>query len=213
MSSGPNSRRDQVMQLLRDSAEALSIVQIATDLNVHPNTARFHLQALVDAERVEPVEADRTAPGRPPLMFRAVPGMDPAGPRRYQLLAEILAHSLADDPHPQARAIEAGRAWGQSLQRTNADTADSIDHLVGVLDDLGFAPAISAAGERGTVELRHCPFLEVARHRSDVICPVHLGIMQGALSAWDAPVTVIQLDPFPEPDRCLAHLGPVEETR
>lgn len=218
MSSGQNGRRDQVMQLLRDSGEALSIVQIATELNVHPNTARFHLQALVETDRVEQVAVDRAATGRPPLMFRAVSGMDPTGPRRYQMLAEILVHSLADDPNPRTRAVEAGRAWGQTLQgpertQTNAyDSAAAVDHLVGVLDDLGFAPTVSATGERGAVELRHCPFLEVARHRSDVICPIHLGIMQGALDAWDAPVTVVRLDPFPQPDRCRAHLGPIKES-
>lgn len=204
------------MQVLRDSGEPMSIVQIATDLDVHPNTARFHLQALVEAERVEKVETDQAVAGRPPLMFRAAPGMDPAGPRRYELLAEILVHGIADGPNARTRAVEVGRSWGQALlgpERTEgrADIADSVEHLVGVLDDLGFSPAISSAGERGALELRHCPFLELARYRSDVVCPIHLGIMQGALSAWNAPVTVVQLDPYPEPDRCLAHLGPIEE--
>ncbi len=221
MTSMENSRRDQVMQLLRDAGRAWSIVDIATQLGVHPNTARFHLQSLVEAGRVEQVESGRTSTGRPPLMFRAVAGMDPAGPRRYQVLAEILAHSLADGPDPQSRAIEAGRAWGRTLQREDRDTgrteasahdtAGSIDRLVGVLDDLGFAPAVNAADEQATVELRHCPFLEVAQHRADVVCPIHLGIMQGALSAWEAPITVLELEPFPDPDRCLAHLGPVKE--
>jgi predicted ArsR family transcriptional regulator len=58
--------------------------------------------------------------------------------------------------------------------------------------------------------LRHCPFLEVAADRSSVVCPVHLGLMQGALDAWDAPLTVDRLDPFVEPDLCLAHLSDKE---
>ena len=40
-----------------------------------------------------------------------------------------------------------------------------------------------------------------------VICPVHLGLMRGAMTALGAPVTVERLDPFAEPDLCLAHLS------
>jgi hypothetical protein len=32
--------------------------------------------------------------------------------------------------------------------------------------------------------------------------------MQGALTAMRAPVTVDRLDPFVEPDLCVAHLAP-----
>src|SRR2546430_7522785 len=52
-------------------------------------------------------------PGRPPQLFRPVRGMDPTGPRRYQLMAEILADQLAAGPDPAAHAIQAGRAWAE----------------------------------------------------------------------------------------------------
>jgi hypothetical protein len=38
---------------------------------------------------------------------------------------------------------------------------------------------------------------------------VHLGLMQGALAALRAPITVGRLEPFAEPDLCLTHLRPV----
>jgi predicted ArsR family transcriptional regulator len=49
--------------------------------------------------------------------------------------------------------------------------------------------------------------LELAETRKAVICPIHLGLMQGALETWGAPVTVDRLDAFAEPDLCLAHLS------
>lgn len=58
--------------------------------------------------------------------------------------------------------------------------------------------------------LRHCPFLELAETQAGVVCPVHLGIMRGALQTWGAPVTVDRLDAFVEPDLCLAHFTPLE---
>ena len=84
-------------------------------------------------------------------------------------------------------------------------TGDGVDELLAMLDELGFAPERPATD---LVDLRHCPFLEMAEERARIVCPVHLGLMQGALAEWRAPVTVDRLEPFVEPDRCVAHLAP-----
>jgi predicted ArsR family transcriptional regulator len=212
----PLKRRLAVLRVLEATTSPLSIVQIAGQLGVHPNTVRFHLDALIENGQVERAPPDRRRPGRPPLLFRAVRGMDPTGPRRYRLLAEVLLHSLADDPDPGARAIDAGRVWGRRLAPHTADHdtgsvghEESIQQLVSLLDDLGFAPERHDGDERVQVGLRHCPFLELAEARAQVVCPVHLGLMQGAMDAWGAPITVDRLDAFVEPDLCLAHLAGV----
>jgi predicted ArsR family transcriptional regulator len=88
--------------------------------------------------------------------------------------------------------------------------AGPVGQLVGLLDELGFEPDRHDAGDHGQVGLHHCPFLELAERRSAVVCPIHLGLMQGALQSWDAPVTVDRLEPFAEPDLCLARLAPHE---
>lgn len=196
----------------------MSIIDIAELLGVHPNTVRFHLDGLVGDGQVEQVQPDRRGPGRPPLMFRAVRQMDRGGTRHYRLLAEILSMGLAADEDPSAKAQAAGRAWGQKFESevepgaaTSAE--ESIERLVDVLDDLGFAPELrSAAGEQ-QVGLRHCPFLELAETGNNVVCPVHLGLMQGALETWAAPVSVERLESFVEPDLCLAHLKLVGSTQ
>ena len=190
----------------------MTIVAIADVLGVHPNTVRFHLDSLVGDGQVERVEPGRKGPGRPALMFQAVRQMDRGGTRHYRLLAEILTAAFAAERDPRAKALAAGRAWGRKLQSlpTDATSAeDAIDHLVDVLDDLGFAPERRMAGGEQQVGLRHCPFLELAENRTNVICPVHLGIMQGAMETWGAPVTVERLDEFVEPDLCLAQLKPL----
>ncbi len=191
----------------------MSIVAIADHLQVHPNTVRFHLDGLVRDGRVERVAPDHRRPGRPPLLFRAVRQMDRGGERRYELLAEILTLGLGDDERDSgAKALAAGRAWGQRLESNSARTGragaqESIDHLVGLLDDLGFAPEHRQSDGQHQIGLRHCPFLELAEMRRSVVCPVHLGIMQGAMQTADAPVTVDRLEAFVEPDLCMAHLS------
>jgi predicted ArsR family transcriptional regulator len=200
-------RRDEVFETLRAADAPLSIVEVAERLTIHPNTARFHLEALVRAGRVESVQPDRSKPGRPPLMFRTAPGMDPAGRRDYLLLADILAKAVAN----QSGAVGAGRDWAQGHIEPAAvpDPDDAVERLAGLLDDLGFA-AEKRAGAAGVTEigLRNCPFLDLAADRRDVICPVHLGLMQGAMEVWDAPLTVDSLVPFVQPDLCVAHLAP-----
>lgn len=84
------------------------------------------------------------------------------------------------------------------------DAEESIEHLVDLLDELGFAPARRGDEQVG---LRHCPFLELVESQKAVICPIHLGVMQGALESWEAPVTVDRLEAFVEPDLCLAQLS------
>ncbi len=215
--SGPEAtgRRRAVLRILRASSAPLSIVAIAAKLDVHPNTVRFHLDSLTADGRVQHVEPARRGPGRPPRMFQAVPQMDRAGTRHYRLLAEILAVSLASEPDSASRAVAAGRAWGERLGSPGADPGaeESIAHLMGVLDDLGFEPELQASDGRQQLGLRHCPFLELAERQSSVVCPVHLGLMRGALETWAAPVTVERLEAFAEPGLCLAHLAPVGSAR
>ncbi|MDH6193461.1 putative ArsR family transcriptional regulator [Mycobacterium frederiksbergense] len=198
-------RRVDVLSMLKASAKPLTIVEIAAELGIHANTVRFHLDHLQESGQVERVQPQHRSPGRPAQMYQAVRRMDPTGPTRYRVLAEILAEGLATDDNPAAKAREMGRAWGRTVQRPAATSpADALLHM---LDDFGFAPE---PPEGGQLRLRHCPFLELAQTRAAVVCPIHLGLMQGALESWrgswSTELTVGRLDPFVEPDVCLAHL-------
>lgn len=210
---GAPGRRERILQLLRTAAGPRSIASLAEEMAVHPNTIRFHLETLVRAGRVEQLVGDTTGPGRPPVLFRASRRMDPTGPTNYRLLANILTTYLAANAEdPTSTAVRLGRTWGPSLvdgrppramSRTQAVTA-----LTDVLADLGFGPE-SPTGRRSTeIRLRHCPFHELVQTHGDTICALHLGLMQGALDSMRGPVTVDRLDPFVEPDLCVAHLAP-----
>lgn len=209
----PARRREEVLRLLRDAHRPMGVPEIAEQLGVHANTVRFHLETLVDNGQVEHLTAERGTPGRPARLYRPVRGMDPRGPRNYRALAETLAESLAADPDPGHRAVEAGRSWGRRQASTiaepvgsAADSAGPVALLIRMLDELDFAPEQPAATDRRHIGLRHCPFLELALDRPEVVCPVHLGLMQGAMEAWGSSVTVDRLDSFVEPDLCLARL-------
>lgn len=206
-------RRGEVLRTLREAQEPLSLVEIAGRVGVHPNTARFHVENLVERGLLEQVAVAPTGPGRPGSRFRAVRSMDRDGLRDYRVLAEVMSRGLATSDQPSAQAMELGRAWGRAQVRPPVDgkatsTSAAVGRMAALLADLGFAPEWSgrARGVDVRIGLRHCPFLELAESRPEIVCAAHLGMMQGAAEAWQAPFTVDRLDPFAEPDLCVAHL-------
>ncbi|HEY2795282.1 MAG TPA: helix-turn-helix domain-containing protein [Micromonosporaceae bacterium] len=212
----PARRRDLVFATVRASAVPLTAGAIAETLDVHVNTVRFHLDALLTAGRVERAPADQRGDGRPPLLYRAVRVMDRGGGSNYRLLATILAgHFAATSGDPATAATEMGRAWGPSLAGAPPATNPikplaAARRLVRLLDDLGFQPEALGKGGR-EIRLRHCPFLDLVDSHRQVICPLHLGLMQGALAAMPTSITVDTLEPFAEPDVCTAHLTSAAE--
>ncbi|HTZ24496.1 MAG TPA: helix-turn-helix domain-containing protein [Streptosporangiaceae bacterium] len=206
--------RAAILHMLRSEARPLGIREVAGRTGLHQNTARFHLEALVAAGLAARETEDRDTPGRPRIGYRAVAG-GPGERREYRLLSVMLASLIAGTmPEPAAAAEAAGREWGAYLaektppfQRLSAEEA--LAKLTGIMAELGFEPhAVTGADTGGQyrLELRQCPFLEVARQHRDVICALHLGLMRGALDLMRAPVTADELTPFAEPGLCVARL-------
>ena len=205
--------RAHVLDLLRAAGSPAGVKDIADQAGLHPNTARFHLDALVDAGLAARAPRERTTPGRPSMAYRAVEGGAPAGRRRYRLLAEMLTSLIAGMlPKPGEAAGEAGREWGRYLTEPpppyqRLDAGKAVGRLTATMAEIGFAPEAVTDGTRYQLRLRQCPFREVAENHQDVVCQLHLGLMQGALAQMRAPVTADRLQPFAEPSLCIAYLA------
>jgi len=205
--------RADVLDMLRAADGPLGVREVAQRMRLHPNTARFHLEALVEAGLAVRETEDRETPGRPRIGYRTAAD-GPPGRRRYRLLAEMLTTLIAGTvPDPAEAAEEAGREWGaylteQPLPYQRVTAAQAIAKLTAIMEELGFAPQPEAGADGGQYRLclRQCPFREVAQRHKDVICSLHLGLMRGALSRMRAPVTADRLDPFVEPSLCVARL-------
>jgi predicted ArsR family transcriptional regulator len=201
--------RSEVLGVLRASGP-LGVRETAERVGLHPNTARFHLDALVEAGLAEREAEERDQPGRPRALYRA--SGTGQGVRSYRLLAQMLTSLVAGTmPDPAKSAAEAGRAWGRYLadrpapfEKVGEEAA--VERLSGLLTELGFGTRVEPEADGVMVRLVHCPFREIAAEHTDVICPMHLGLMRGALEAMDAPLIAERLDPFVAPDLCLAPL-------
>ena len=124
----------------------------------------------------------------------------------------LTSHLAATVPDPAATATALGRTWGPALMdsvphRSTTSRTAALTRVVDVLADLGFEPEPVAGPRAKEIRLRHCPFLDLVDDHADVICSVHLGLMQGALASLNTTVTVERLTPFAEPNLCVAHLA------
>ncbi|MGW2830847.1 helix-turn-helix transcriptional regulator [Streptomyces sp. NPDC001286] len=208
-------RRGEILAVLRAADAPLGVTETAERVGVHPNTVRFHLDALVEEGAVERRTRQPSGRGRPRTVYEPRAGMDRGGTRGYQLLARMLLSRLAaTGSEARSAAMETGRAWGRFLVGQpepyhRPTPEDAAARLVRLLDELGFAPDAEDGTPPTRIRLRHCPFLELAEEHGQLVCPLHLALMQGALAELRAPLTATGLEPFAEPDACLAHLAPV----
>jgi predicted ArsR family transcriptional regulator len=214
----PLSRaQTRVLTALQAEREPVTLTDLSLVTGLHANTLRDHLDALESAGRIQRRSAAPSGPGRPRTLYEPTPA-DRSGRSEYAGLAAALASTIhRTSPDPQRDAAEAGEGWGHELaadrrsettQRgrpTDAGDAGARREVVALLDEIGFAPESDA--HHTTVRLTRCPLLDTARRYPDVVCAVHLGIVRGALSEYDADASGAELHPFAEPGACRLHLA------
>jgi predicted ArsR family transcriptional regulator len=189
---------------LREGGEARSLGQLAEATGLHPNTLRGHLDELVAAGAVRRTRAPAEGRGRPAWLYVA-DGPDAAPGNEYAGLAAALAIGLErTSQEPRRAAEEAGREWGRSLATQVGGDTDGAYRVRRVLERMGFAPQ---DGSSGSIRLTRCPLLQTARAHPEVVCGVHLGIVQGVLAESGSDDSGARLLPFAEPGACLLSLG------
>jgi len=208
--SGPtlSTSREALLRTLRDQPEPVTLAALSRASGLHANTVREHLEGL---EEQGLVRRHRRAPhgrGRPAWLYEATEATA-AGTAEYAGLAATLASAIhRSSSDPRADAIAAGTDWGRDLARnrpvTQRGRATARREVVGLLDDLGFAPQPDAHDSR--VMLTRCPLLEAAHRHPDVVCGVHLGIVRGALEEYGGDAAPAELLPFSDVGACRLHL-------
>jgi predicted ArsR family transcriptional regulator len=204
------ARRAEVIAKLQAAQEPLTVAQMAKRTGLHVNTARFHLDGLVGDGLATRTVEERATPGRPRILYTIRLGG--LGPRSFGLLAEMLTGLITSLAGAPRAAIDVGRSWGRDLvdrvapaQPFGPDSA--LANFKKLLDAVGFQSEIVTSNVGSVeVQLHHCPFREVAERHTDIVCALHLGLMQGALSELGASLKAESLNPFVTPNLCTAPL-------
>ena len=203
-----DERRARIVRELQSADTTLDATQLGDRLRLHPNTVRWHLGILTGAGLVRSRAAARRTPGRPRVVYELDPGAARAERDEYRLLATVLAEIAARTADGAAASEEAGRVWGRRLVRRpepapTIGEEDAIARVGEVLAEQGFEPTV----EERRIEMHRCPFHELAETSSEIVCAVHRGLISGALAGLGQQLAVGELEIFPRPDVCIAHLA------
>lgn len=203
-----SAERARVLEDLQRRQDPPTSAAVARSLDLHTNTARLHLEALVERGLVERFNSAPHGRGRPAVRYRAVAQRSEPD-RRVRDLAGLAgalsAHIQRTSPDPAAAARSIGADWAGSFDTASSTvTGDPAGVAVGRLDQLGFDSDLAhIVGSRSTYRLRRCPLLDVAKGNSDVVCNVHLGLVRGTLAQLGADHVRADLEPFAEPGACV----------
>jgi predicted ArsR family transcriptional regulator len=204
-----------VLAALRDQPDLVEIEALARHLGRHANTLRDHLATLLEAGLVVRHQAPVEGRGRPRWLYGAV--ATEAVDENAELAAALAWRLAHRERHPLAAARDVSRHWAQQIiarrglvRRSTARAGRA--QVVEVLDDLGYAPKPDDRLDR--VDLTRCPLLQVASDVPEVVCNVHLGLVQELLDASGADPDRVTLKPFAGPGSCaLRLLAPAAEVR
>jgi predicted ArsR family transcriptional regulator len=207
---------------------------LATLLDLHVTTVRFHLDqldaaGLIDSEFVRTGSAGRPrkvyalAPtlldAIPPAAALADPDADP-----MQILAELLTENFGRTEGDTPISPEtAGRQWaethvpatGEAPAATWGQWLGKMGRVIDVLQEWGYTPQLTTtSGQAGTrIDLTHCPFRDLARANPTVVCGIHKGLIAGTMSQVGEAESEVDQRPFADGGTCIAHLRPAPGER
>ncbi|WP_448655777.1 helix-turn-helix transcriptional regulator [Microbacterium lacticum] len=171
-----NYSRVEILHLVQGRPDR-TVAELVSATSLHPNTVREHLQRLIDDGYVVSATEHRTTRGRPRVLYSATDGVTACSPVQH-------------------RKARAAAQRGDLMRRVlpgdapELDTAalHQIDALVEDLVDAGFDPLVDE--NKLTVELTPCAHASSQAEHREVLCSVHLGIMQSVLSSAEGPLSV-----------------------
>ncbi len=189
--------RVELMHVLQQQSPR-TIADLTAASGLHANTVREHLQRLIDDGYVVAETERRTTRGRPRVLYSAADGASASSP-------------------VQRRRVRAAAERGDLMRRVMpASTPESLDtealhQLDAIVDDLvdaGFDPIVDEADL--SIELTPCHQAQAQAEHLEVLCQVHLSIMQGVLAEAGGPLQVAGIRPSCDPTECvvlLRHTG------
>lgn len=210
--------RAAILDCLHTAAEqtgtGLTAQQIGEAFGIHPTTARFHLEHLVEqgeaARQRNDSEGQSAGRGRPAVIYSPT-STDHAQEDMISSLCTALETACPDTGSRSRAALKAGQVWGRTLaRRGRANTEKGVSSsmaqtLLNTLSTMGFAP-VTAEPDSASLYLASCPFLDSV-NAHPIICTIHLGMVQGIVEgsskAGRDKKASVSLKPLSSPKGCF----------
>jgi predicted ArsR family transcriptional regulator len=209
--------RRALYEYVANEPEPVGREQAATAVGLPLHTASFHLDRLVTEGLLE-VEfrrlTGRSGPGagRPSKLYRraAREFVVSLPPRRYDLVGDILAEAVsrASGGASLEHSLSASaRDEGLSLGRAVTAAADrlTLPVVADVLAGQGYEPRV----DDDVVTLRNCPFDDLARKHTELVCGLNRTFVQGVVEGLERTDATACLEP--EDGWCCVKVRPTAE--
>ncbi|WP_339346104.1 helix-turn-helix transcriptional regulator [Bifidobacterium apis] len=217
--------RSAILDYLHVAAEqtgtGVTAQQIGTAFGIHPTTARFHLERLVQqgeaVRQGKDSNGQSTGRGRPAVIYSPT-STNCAQEDMISSLCIALETACPDTGSRDRAALKAGKVWGRALARQSGANAEKdvsssmTQTLFNTLAGLGFAP-VTADPDSASLYLTSCPFLDSVNSHP-IICTIHLGMIQGIVegnskAAKDKKARIL-LKPLSSPKGCFLKVAKVD---
>lgn len=188
-------------------ADAVSREQAAKAVGIKRPLAAFHLDKLAEEGLLE-IEfrrlSDRKGPGagRPAKLYkRSSQELNLSLPHReYELAARVFAEALTAE-NSSSPVRDAARSLGKEMAdqvRERAGRHQGAKNLTRtaeeILQSYGFEPFHD---EDGNIRLRNCPFHQLSRQYTNLVCGMNLDIMQAMVEELGLERLEARLEPRP----------------
>lgn len=202
--------RQTLYRYVTERSEPVSREQAASGVGVAHHIAKFHLDKLEEDGLLE-VEyrrpAGRTGPGagRPAKFYRrAARDISVSLPERHyelpgRLMAEAIMASTATAEPVSATLRAAAHATGERMAQQAGQLAgcrrpgpeELISAVCDVLEAEGYEPRVTF----DRITLSNCPFHNLAKDYTGLVCGMNLHLMRGLVDSLDNPRLQARLDP------------------
>lgn len=177
----------------------------ATATGISRTLAAYHLDRLAEAgllatSYARPPGQGGPGAGRPAKHYEPVDQEIHVSfpPRNYTLLARLLADAVAADGSGGLRDALVTAAHDEGVA-----TAEPDSDLLTVLTDHGYQPLVA---DNGDIELRNCPFHQLAQRQTELVCCLNHALLQGTLAGRGESPERAEL--APRPGRCCVVIHP-----
>ena len=118
-------------------------------------------------------------------------------PRQYELMGDILAGAIATTAQQQPGLVEVLRDAARQRGRQLGESARGVEEA---LDANGFEPIV----EGGELHLGNCPFHQLSRRHTALVCPLNGALLEGILEGTGETDAVVAAVPDGSP--CCARI-------
>ena len=183
---GLGPTRARVLAYLQAATEPRSVIDVAAELALHKNSARFHLDALVESGYAERAVNATGSQGRPPLVFTATSAAPTIGNLHLTELLQVLISSFIQPIDDSGKSAErAGHTWGATVAGQEEQKIQGLGTLAVHLGERGFG----TSHECDSITFTRCPFRSaVPDDQLPLVCAIHKGFLDGYLDASGSDV-------------------------